>query len=83
MDASRIGSGRVQLQLEDVSIGDVVERAVESVRHLIDERGHELSLTVPPEPIWLRADAVRLEQIISQPPRERCEIHRARAVAFC
>ena len=64
MDASRISSGRVQLQLEDVTIGDVVKKATESVRHLIDARGHGLTLTVPPVPIWLRADAVRLEQIL-------------------
>ncbi len=64
MDASRIGSGRVQLQLESVDINDVVERAVESIRHLIDERDHELAVVLPPEPIWLHADAVRLEQII-------------------
>ena len=64
MDASRISSGRVQLKLEDVAIDDVVERAVQSVRHMIEERGHELAVALPPEPIWLRADAVRLEQII-------------------
>ena len=63
-DASRIGRGIVKLRLEDVTIGDVVERAAESVRHLIDERSHELAVVLPPEPIWLRADATRLEQII-------------------
>ena len=30
MDASRISNGRVQLQLEDVTIGDVVKKAVQS-----------------------------------------------------
>ena len=64
MDASRISSGRVQLQLEDVAIGDVVQQAVGSVRHTIDARGHALAVTVPPEPIWMRADAGRLEQIL-------------------
>jgi hypothetical protein len=64
MDASRIGSGRVQLQHDDVVINDVAERAVESVRHLMDERGHELTVVLPPDPIWLKGDAVRLEQII-------------------
>ena len=63
-DASRIGRGIVKLRLEDVAIGDVVERAVESARHLVDERSHELAVVLPPEPIRLRADATRLEQII-------------------
>jgi PAS domain S-box-containing protein len=64
MDASRIGNGRVQLRLEDVAINTVVERALETVHHMIDERGQELAVAMPPEPIWLNADAVRLEQII-------------------
>ena len=42
----------------------VVERAVEAVRHLIDQRGHELTVSLPPQPIWLHADAARLEQIV-------------------
>ena len=45
-------------------MGGVVERAVEAVRHLIDERGHELTVSLPPQPIWLHADAARLEQIV-------------------
>jgi PAS domain S-box-containing protein len=64
MDASRIGTGRVQLRLEYVAMSTVVERAVETVRHLVDERGHELTVSLPPQPIWLHADATRLEQIV-------------------
>ena len=88
-DASRIGRGIVKLHLEDVTIGDVVERAAESVRHLIDERSHELAVVLPPEPIWLRADATRLEQIIvnllanaakyTEPRRPHCIERRAAA----
>jgi len=64
MDASRIASGRVQLQLERVAVGGVVERAVETIRHLIDERGHELAVSLPPQAVWVHADAARLEQIV-------------------
>ena len=64
MDASRIGSGTVQLRLEDVAISDAAERAVQTVRHMIEERGQELTVALPPQPIWLRADVVRLEQIM-------------------
>ena len=75
MDASRIGSGRVRLQFEDIAISDVVEGAVQSVRHMVEERGQDLLVALPPEPIWVRADAVRLEQIITQPSRQCHEIH--------
>ncbi len=41
-----------------------MERAVETVRPLIDQRRHELTVSLPPQPIWLHADAARLEQVV-------------------
>src|SRR4030095_14207005 len=64
MDASRVGTGRVQLHLEYVAMSSVVDRALETTRHLIDKRGHGLTVSLPPQPIWLHADAARLEQIV-------------------
>src|SRR5262249_29141977 len=32
---------------------------------LIDARRHELAVTLPPEPVWLEADAARLEQVFA------------------
>ncbi len=64
MDVSRLSTDRVRLQLDYLAIDGVVERAVETTRHLIDERRHELTVSLPPRPISLRADAARLEQII-------------------
>src|SRR3979409_1113816 len=37
MDASRVSSGRVHLQLANVAVSSIVERAVDTVRHLIDQ----------------------------------------------
>jgi len=34
------------------------------VHPIIDRRCHELFVTLPTEPLWLEADAVRLEQIL-------------------
>jgi CheY-like chemotaxis protein len=31
---------------------------------LIEQRGHELVASLPPEPIWLQADSLRMEQVI-------------------
>ena len=45
-------------------MGRVVSQSVEAVRPLIAQRQHQLTVSVPPEPIWLSADAVRLEQVI-------------------
>ena len=63
-DASRIGNGKVQLRLDDISIGDTVSEAVQCVRHMFEERGQELAVALPREPVWVRADSDRLEQVI-------------------
>ena len=64
LEVSRIMTGRVQLRLERVSMNGIAAAAVESVSPLIGRRGHQLSIALPPEPIWLLADAARLEQIV-------------------
>ena len=47
MEVSRITTGRIQLRPEPVTVG-IVERAVETVRPLIDQRKHELTVSLPP-----------------------------------
>ena len=64
MEVSRISTGRVQLRLERAAVNGIVERAVESARPLIDRHEHELTVSLSPEPIWLYADAARLEQVV-------------------
>jgi signal transduction histidine kinase len=64
MEVSRITTGRVQLRHDRVVVSGIVERAVETARPLMDQRGHELKVSLPPQPIWLNADAARLEQVV-------------------
>ncbi len=64
LEVSRITSGRVQLLQTRVAISGIVNGAIETVRPLIEEHGHELTVSLPAEPIWLHADAPRLEQVL-------------------
>ncbi len=64
LEVSRITTGRVRLRRERVAMAGIVQAAVETVRPLIDQRRHELTVSLPPEPIWLHADASRLEQVV-------------------
>ena len=64
LEMSRITTGKVQLRREPVAVRDIVDGAVESVRPLIEQKRHELTVSLPPEPIWLHADAARLEQVL-------------------
>ena len=64
LEVSRITTGRVRLRREDVAVSHIVELAVETVRPVVTQRRHELVVSLPPEPIWLSADAARLEQVV-------------------
>jgi CheY-like chemotaxis protein len=46
-------------------LSDVVGTAVETARPAIDAAGHELTVALPPEPIFLDADLTRLAQVVS------------------
>jgi PAS domain S-box-containing protein len=65
LDVSRINTGKVRLRKEAVELGDILERAVEISRPLIEARRHELTEALPSEPVWLEADPTRLAQVFS------------------
>ena len=64
LEVSRITTGRIQLQKERIALGVVVENAVATVHSLIDQRKHEITVSLPTQPIWLNADPARLEQVV-------------------
>lgn len=64
LEVSRITTGRVQLRRERVAMSDIIKGAVETARPLIETRRHELTVSLSREPIWLYADAARLEQVL-------------------
>ena len=64
LEVSRITTGRIQLHQEPIAVGVLVENAVATVRSLIDQRKHELTVSLPAKAIWLHADASRLEQVL-------------------
>ncbi len=65
LDASRITRGKLVLRKERITLGQVVASAIETSRPLIDEQGHALSVTLPPQPVELEADLSRLAQVLS------------------
>jgi PAS domain S-box-containing protein len=65
LDVARITRGKIELRKEPVDLAAVVTRAVEMVRHALDERGHRLEVTLPPGPQQLLADPARLSQVLA------------------
>lgn len=64
LEISRITNGNVRLRPEGVSVSDIVAHALETTQPLIAQRRHELTVSLPPQPLWLHADATRLEQVL-------------------
>ncbi|MCG6158150.1 ATP-binding response regulator [Rubinisphaera margarita] len=65
LDVSRITSGKITLRKERLKLETAVQSAINATRSLIEEREHELTVTLPPQTIYLQADPTRLAQIIS------------------
>lgn len=65
LEVSRITEGKIELRKEPVELASIVRSAVETSRPLIESAGHQLAIQVPPEPIRLDADGVRLAQVVA------------------
>jgi len=65
LDVSRITRGKVKLKPEPIDVSRAAAVALETSRPLIDARRHELTVTLPPEPLWATADAARLAQVLA------------------
>jgi PAS domain S-box-containing protein len=65
LDVSRISLNKLELRKERVELAAVLEAALETSRPVIDDGGHALDVTLPPEPIHLEADPVRLAQVFA------------------
>jgi signal transduction histidine kinase len=65
LDISRITLGKIRLQTEVMNASDLVMAAVEISRPLIERSQHELSVSVPEEPVVLVGDRARLTQVLA------------------
>jgi CheY-like chemotaxis protein len=64
LDVARISSGKVTLQRECLDLRKALDAAVEGAKPLIDHAAHVLSISQPPEPVWVMGDATRLAQVV-------------------
>jgi PAS domain S-box-containing protein len=65
LDVSRISRGKLRLRKERVELAEVVRSAMEAVRPFLEAQAHQLTVTLPPDAIYLDADPTRLAQVIS------------------
>jgi PAS domain S-box-containing protein len=65
LDVSRITRNNLQLRKERVDLAAVLASAVETSRPLIEANAHQLTVSLPTQPIHLDADLTRLAQVFS------------------
>jgi signal transduction histidine kinase len=65
VDVVRVERDLFEITRECLDLVEVVQQAAASVRPLIEERRHALTLALPHQPILVDGDAGRLNQVVS------------------
>ena len=73
LDVNRVMYNRLELRPVTVDIASIVHQAVEMSRPLADGAGHRLRTSLPPEPLFLHADPVRLTQVFANLLNNSCK----------
>ncbi len=59
------GLGKLTIHKQTVALAEVVQRATETTARLLAERRHRLTVSLPPERLFLEADPLRLTQVLT------------------
>jgi len=62
LDLSRISRGKIELRRERIELSTIVNSALETCDSAIKQQGHELTLNLPEEPVYVDGDRTRLAQ---------------------
>jgi PAS domain S-box-containing protein len=65
LEVSRISRGKIELRRAPVDLAGVVASAVETSRPIIDGARHHLEIRLPPAPLHVEGDFVRLSQVVA------------------
>lgn len=65
LEISRITSGKIELRMAPTDLAGVLRDAIDANNLEINEKQHELSVSIPQTPLLVQGDAVRLEQIFT------------------
>jgi PAS domain S-box-containing protein len=64
LDVTRIARGKIELRRAEVDLAALTRRTAEDHRALLQDRGLELRLNLPPVPVVVNGDETRLAQVL-------------------
>ena len=64
MELSRGSHGKLVLSKDWFDLGTMITTAVETVKPLLTNRGHRLTVSMPPGQVCVFADALRMQQVV-------------------
>ncbi|HEX9400173.1 MAG TPA: MASE3 domain-containing protein [Anaeromyxobacter sp.] len=64
LDVTRIARGKIELRRSRVDLREVVQRAAEDFRPMMEERGIALRTVLAESRVWSEADATRITQVL-------------------
>lgn len=73
LDMSRISRGKLELRREHVELASIIHQAMETCRPMAELANQEITVTLPPLPLYLNADAFRLSQVFSNLLTNACK----------
>ena len=65
LDLSRVTRGKLSLNTETVEIHSAIDQAIEWNEAVIESKRQKLVVTRPPTPVFVKADPIRLAQVVS------------------
>ena len=73
LDVSRISRGKIELRRQRIELQSVINHAVEAIRPQCERMNHELTVTLPSNPVFLNADPTRLAQVLGNLLNNACK----------
>jgi PAS domain S-box-containing protein len=65
LDVSRITRNKLKLRKERIELATAIQSALEATQPLIERLAHRLTVMLPPDPLYVHADPVRLAQVFT------------------
>lgn len=65
LDISRFSRGMVELQIEKFDVREAIDDAIEMTADQINDFAHVFQRLIPPEPVWVNGDRLRLAQMVA------------------